>query len=370
MRVLLTGAFGNIGLFTARALLARGFHVTTFDVGTPRTRKLAAELGPGTHTHARWGDIRDPSEVRRVVQAAQPDAVVHLAAVIPPPAYFDAALARAVNVDGTAHLLAAAASLASPPRIVLASSYTVHGSRNGARELPLLTASTPVAPADAYAGHKVEAELLVRRGGLPWVILRIGTCLPFQPSRADPRTLRMSFELPRRSRSHCVDQRDVGTAFANAVDADALGKVLLIGGDASHRTRQGEMVQGYHRALGLAPFLDEAYAVPDPAVDDAWYFEEWMDTSESQALLRFQRHTLADYFAAVGRANQIQALLLRPFGKLVRRQICKSSPYVGRPPTIHSTPIHDRLAALFGESVRPHPASLAAATALNEELLR
>jgi len=370
MQVLLTGAFGNLGLFTARALLARGFHVTTFDVGSPRTHKLAAGLGSRERVQASWGDIRDPAAVRRVVQAARPDAVVHLAAVIPPPAYFDAALARAVNVDGTANLLAAAAGLASAPRFVLASSYTVHGSRNGARELPLLTVTTPVAPADAYAGHKVEAELLVRRGGLPWVILRIGTCLPVQPSRADPRTLRMSFELPRRSRSHCVDQRDVATAFANAVDADAIGKVLFIGGDASHRTRQGEMVQAYHRALGLAPFLDEAFAVPDPELDAAWYFEEWMDTAEAQALLRFQRYTLADYIAAVGRANQVQALLLRPFGRLARQQLCKHSPYLGRPPAIHSTPIVDRLVALFGESVRPHPASLAAAAALNGEIVR
>ena len=93
--------------------------------------------------------------------------------------------------------LSAASTLATPPRFVFASSYTVHGPRNGARELPLLTATTPVAPADAYAGHKVEAELLLRRSGLPWVVLRVGTCLPFTAGGADPRTLRMVFELPR-----------------------------------------------------------------------------------------------------------------------------------------------------------------------------
>ncbi|MEZ4454872.1 MAG: NAD(P)-dependent oxidoreductase [Nannocystaceae bacterium] len=369
MRILLTGAFGNIGSHTAAALLARGFEVTTFDRATPAARKLARRLAPATRVRTEWGDLRDADRVAQVVRAAAPDAIIHLAAVIPPPAYFDAALARAVNVDGLGHLLAAATASPRPPRIVFASSYTIHGPRNGARELALLDARTPVAPADAYGGHKVEGEWMVRRSGLPWVTLRLGACLPLSTARPDPRVMRMAFELPRENRSHAVDQRDAALAFANAVDADALGKILLIGGDSSFRLRARDLSRRYQRALGLDPFPDDAYATPDDAVDGSWYFEDWMDTRESQALLRFQRHTFDDYLAALTRANRIPALLLRPFAGPIGRRICRESRYHGRPAAPLEASIEERFAAHFVDAARPQPESLVAAEALNRALL-
>ena len=369
MRVLLTGAFGNIGAHTRDALLTRGFEVIASDAATPRTRKLAAKLPANLAANPRlrvaWADLRDAAELNHLVATHKPDAIVHLAAVIPPPAYFNAALARAVNVDAVANLIAAASALATPPRIVFASSYTVHGPRNGARELPLLTPSTPVAPADAYAGHKVEAELLLRQSQLPHVVLRIGTCLPFSPGGGDPRTMRMVFELPRDSRSHGLDPRDAALAFANAVDADVVGRVLYIGGADEFRTRQRELMPRYQHTLGLAPFHDAAFAVPHPEVDAAWYFEDWMDTREAQARLGFQRHTLADYFTELARRNRIGALLLRPLGRVVRWQLSKQSRFHGRPGAHESQPMEDRLAAIFGDAARPQPASRAAAEALN-----
>lgn len=368
MRILLTGAFGNIGFPTAGALLARGFHLTAFDLPTPRARKLARRLEPAERVQVEWGDLRKADDVRRVVKSAAPDAIVHLAAIIPPPAYFDAALARTVNVDGLQNLLAAATALPRPPRFVFASSYTVHGSRNAARELPLLSATTPVEPVDAYGGHKIEGELLLRKSGLPWVTLRLGACLPLSPGNPDPRVLRMAFELPRDTRSHGLDQRDAATAFASAVDADALRKVLMIGGNDSFRLRSRELSQRYQHALGLAPFADDAYAVADPAVDDAWYFEDWMDTRESEALLRYQRHSFEDYIAALVRENRWSAMLLRPLGGLVGARISKQSHYRGRPPELQSRSIGERFAFHFGDAARPQEPSLAAAVALNQLL--
>lgn len=177
----------------------------------------------------------------------------------------------------------------------------------------------------------------------------------------------MAFELPRDARSHGVDQRDAAAAFAAAVDAEALGKVLLIGGDESFRIRARDLSTRYQSGLGVAPFHEAAYAVADPAVDAAWYFEDWMDTSEAEALLRFQRHTLDDYFAALARANRLGAALLRPFGALVRRQVHKRSPYLGKP-GVQSRAIAERFADVFGAAVHPHADSLAAAEALNREL--
>ena len=42
MKVLLTGALGNIGFFTLQALLAEGHDVVAFDLESRRARKLAS----------------------------------------------------------------------------------------------------------------------------------------------------------------------------------------------------------------------------------------------------------------------------------------------------------------------------------------
>ena len=62
MQVLLTGALGNIGLSTLRALLVAGHDVVAFDLESRAARKLAS----GFDGQARfvWGDITRPESVR------------------------------------------------------------------------------------------------------------------------------------------------------------------------------------------------------------------------------------------------------------------------------------------------------------------
>lgn len=73
MRVLLTGAFGNLGLPTLRELLRRGHEVRCFEVPSRRTRKRAAEFGK--QIEVIWGDIRDARQVHEAVAGQQ--AIVH-----------------------------------------------------------------------------------------------------------------------------------------------------------------------------------------------------------------------------------------------------------------------------------------------------
>jgi nucleoside-diphosphate-sugar epimerase len=55
MKVLLTGALGNIGLCTLKALLEEGHDVVAFDLESRRARKLAS--GINGQVHFIWGDI-------------------------------------------------------------------------------------------------------------------------------------------------------------------------------------------------------------------------------------------------------------------------------------------------------------------------
>ncbi len=121
--VLVTGAFGLVGPETVRRFAADGWRV----VATAH-RNADEEFPAGVET--RWADLTDPAQVHRVVSDVSPAVIVHLAAVIPPLVYRDAALARRVNVDATAALVRAAEAQPNPPRFVHASSAAVYGGRN------------------------------------------------------------------------------------------------------------------------------------------------------------------------------------------------------------------------------------------------
>ena len=57
----------------------------------------------------------------------------------------------------------------------------MYGARNPHRITDVLSADTPINPADVYGTHKAEAEELVRASTLDWVILRLGGVLDRRP---------------------------------------------------------------------------------------------------------------------------------------------------------------------------------------------
>src|SRR5262249_54042265 len=78
-RVLVTGGFGTIGRWVLRALLERGHDVTTLELDTPRTRKIAREM---PRVRVAWGDLRDAASVAAAVKGQE--YVVHMAFVLTP----------------------------------------------------------------------------------------------------------------------------------------------------------------------------------------------------------------------------------------------------------------------------------------------
>ncbi len=172
--VLITGAFGLVGTETVRRFAADGWRV----IATAH-RKAYEVLPPLVET--RWTDLTDAAQVRSLVAEASPDVIVHLAAVIPPLVYRDAAFSRKLNVGATASLVCAAEDQPKPPRFLHASSTAIYGSRNPYRHPELVGLDTPFRPCELYGGHKLEAEELVRSSHLDWVVLRLGGVLSIDP---------------------------------------------------------------------------------------------------------------------------------------------------------------------------------------------
>jgi D-erythronate 2-dehydrogenase len=328
MTVLVTGAFGLVGSNTVKQLAGAGRRVIATDLDTPATRKKAAKLPPGAAV--RYADLTDSAAVDALLTEVAPTAVIHLAAVIPPLCFANRGLARKVNVDATANLLRAAEKLPTPPRFVQASSIAVYGARNPHKITDVLTADTPVHPTDLYGAHKVEAEGLVRAAQLDWVILRLGGVLTVEIAGL-MNFDNMYFEnlLPIDNRINTVDVRDVARAFAAATTAEndaVVGQTLLIGGDESHRLRQGDIAPAMAGALGLVGGLPTGLK-GDPASDSAWMSTDWMDTTFSQEVLDFQRLSWPDLLVETAEKTGPLRPFLRLFAPLSREVLKRRGPY-------------------------------------------
>jgi nucleoside-diphosphate-sugar epimerase len=323
--VLVTGAFGLVGSATVKRLAEDGRRVLATDLDTPANRKAATKLPASAQM--RYADLTNSASVDELVSVVKPTAIIHLAAVIPPFIYMRRDLARKVNVDATANLVAAATAQSNPPRFIQASSVAVYGSRNPHTVSGVLTADTPTDPADVYGAHKVQAERLVAGSGLDWVVLRLGGVLTVEPA-AYMKLDNLYFEglLPTDGRLQTVDVRDVASAFAAATTAPAVGETLLIGGDDTHRQIQGDVAPAMAAAMGLVGGLPTGLK-GNPAGDDDWFATDWMDSSRAQQVLAYQHYSWPEMLIETADKAGMKRHLLRVAAPLTREIFQRRAAY-------------------------------------------
>lgn len=316
MNVLVTGAFGNIGTSALEELVKRGHKVRCFDLRTKANEKKAKQWGD--QIEVMWGDLRRPEDVAAAVR--DQDVVIHLAFIIPKlsatgvESESQPDWAREINVGGTRNLLEAMKAQPRPPKIIFASSIHIYGRTQHLP--PPRTADEPVNPVEHYARHKAECERMVRESGLEWSIFRFAAALPLA-IKLDPGM----FDVPLNNRMEFVHTRDVGVALANGVESTEIwGKVLLIGGGPRCQYYYREIVERVLDAAGVGMLPEEAFATMPFATD-------WMDTTESQRLLRYQQRDLTDYTREMRAFMGYRRHLARAFRPLVRASLLRKSPY-------------------------------------------
>src|SRR5260370_36955263 len=101
MKVLLTGAFGNIGSSTLEELQRQGHQVRCFCLENAAARRKARQVAKTAEIM--WGDIRHKADVVAAVQ--DQEIIIHLAFLIPPRCTAEPELAYETNGEGTRNLI-------------------------------------------------------------------------------------------------------------------------------------------------------------------------------------------------------------------------------------------------------------------------
>ena len=230
-RIAVTGAAGGLGVAVLNELRSRDVEV----VGLVRSAADARMLDD-YGAKAVLGDLREPDSVRDAVRGA--DVVLHLAAWMGSPGGFE--VAREVNVEGTEHVIRAAAR-EGVRRVVIASSIAVHGPVADGE----ITEDEPLRKiGDPYGDTKLEAEQRARdvadELGLELVVLRptmiygprsgSWTVTPLQAIRRGlPAVIGSGDDL-----LDAVYVGDVARAFVLAAETPAAaGETFIIGGETT-----------------------------------------------------------------------------------------------------------------------------------------
>jgi UDP-glucose 4-epimerase len=178
MRVLITGGAGFVGSHLAERLVADGHEVWALDDFSTGQRRNVAHLLGTSGFRLVEGSVLDGPLVADLV--AQCEQVYHLAAAVGVQRILaEPRRALAVNLEGTAQVLAAAAAATHRPRVLLTSTSEVYGKNDapGLRE----DADSVLGPTSVtrwlYAVSKAADEHLAlayaRETGLPVVVVRL-----------------------------------------------------------------------------------------------------------------------------------------------------------------------------------------------------
>jgi nucleoside-diphosphate-sugar epimerase len=240
------------------------------------------------------GDITDGDTVRRAVDGVE--AVIHLAAILPPASERDRARTFAINVEGTKQIVRALEHLAPQATLVFSSSVSTYGDTS--QEPPPVGVSHVQHAIDVYAESKIVGEQILRDSRASWVILRIAPIAV--PAFREPPAV---WPFMPDQRVELVHRDDVVTAIHHATTAPAAaGKIFNIAGGATWQMTGREYVGRLYDLLGVSP-EEAGYRTAPGWVD-------WYNTQASQQLLSYQETPYGTFLA------QIEAEIARLTGDI------------------------------------------------------
>jgi nucleoside-diphosphate-sugar epimerase len=317
MRVLITGGGGRLGINVCKTFLMNGFEVRVVDMDTRHTRKSIKNLGGKVEII--WGDITHPDLIRQAME--ETDAVVHMAAVLPPVSDENPELATRVNVGGTRNIVGLIKERGGHIPFVYTSSVVVFGPTPDVTE-PLNPEKDTPKPVGVYAETKFQGESVIKEAGVDYVILRLASGWRFTFT---PNDINYMFKVPLDARVEICHPDDVSLAMLSAIKNfdSAKGNTLIVSSGANGRILHKERVCAFLGALRLP-------SPPASKFNQEPFHMNWYDTTKSEELLHFQRKTFDEFILDYRRelARRYSPLFLPLmrfigpiFGKLIIRHI-------------------------------------------------
>ena len=133
----------------------------------------------------------------------------------------------------------------------------------------------------------------------------------------------LMFDMPLNTSIEICHTKDVGRALANAIDKpETRGEIMNIAGGEKCRTSYREHLNDMFEIFGLGrEFL------PEEAFAQSGFHCGFLDTTESQKHLQYQRHTLGDYYKEVKKQMRHRRPFLKCAKPIVRAYLLGKSPY-------------------------------------------
>lgn len=311
-KILLTGAFGNVGTSTLEELLKKDCEITIFELNNPKNRISARKLK--NKVTIVWGDLRKKEDLLPVIMGK--DVIIHLGAIIPPLADIRPKLAEEVNVGGTENIISIIKEKSPNTKLIFTSSISVYGDRV---RNPFIKKSDPLNPSkgDEYAVTKIRAEKIIKESGIAYAIFRLTYIVEpyrvqFQPTM---------FKMPLATSLEVCHSKDVGLALTNAAfSPDIWGGTYHIAGGNKCRITYKEYLDDMTEIFGLGREL-----LPADAFSETGYHCGYMDTSDGEDKLHYQRYSLRDIYKTMKKRFRGLKLVSWMFRPLVRHILLKKS---------------------------------------------
>lgn len=305
--ILLTGASGTVGQEALKQLIADGnYQITVFDIRNKKTENIFAPYIQ--YINIIYGDISNETEVKKIPNNL--DAVIHLAAIIPPLADELPELAYKINVLGTKYLIERLEE-ASPDCFVLySSSISVYGDRV---QNPNIKVSDPIqlSLGDEYGATKVEAEQLLQNSKLKWSIFRLAAIMK------NHKISKLMFHMPLATTFEICTAEDTASAFVLGIEKEKelQNKIFNLGGGENACTTYKVFLEKSFSIYGLGKlnFPEQAFASHN------FHCGRMADGDELAAIVPFRKDDLNTYYKQVenkvSKTQKILTLMLAPFFK-------------------------------------------------------
>ena len=274
MRIVLTGASGQLGDYLAGRLVASGHEVAAWS---------GAETGTRAGLRLRPIDLIDAAATEAALDKADPEAIIHAAALSTADAVRrDPVKARAINVEATARLAAWCAR--RDRRLVFVSTDLVFdGARSWSRE------DDPAEPILAYGRTKREAEpavLAIPRGLVARLSLLFGPAREGRPTYFDRAVTALRTGQPQTffedEYRTPLDYATAAAILARLAESDATGLLHVAGRE---RVSRFELMSRSALALGLDPGLVRGNRQSDAGLTEPRPADVSLNTDQLAALL-------------------------------------------------------------------------------------